>query len=254
MADASLFFTQTKLTMFNKSGDAKPDADGYYDLILGGLNVHNNSKAWYYTAEGVRELFGPGSLLHRKIANGCLRAEVNHPKQQPTEKLEKFYERFMDIDLNNVCAHIKDVWLDEKFGKEHPEYNNPDLIAIRAKVKPSGLKGQILKDSLENKHENVCFSIRSLADEQYVRGKRIRKIIEIITFDFVNEGGIVMASKWDSPATESMEHQVPLIPAVMKKIAKPASSHTFALESSQVAQYVLGKYFPEPQKSIYSKW
>ena len=83
---SQILFAQTKLPMLGKKGVTKPDENGYYTLVIAGLNTHNNSKSWYYTAEGVRELFGPGSLLHRRVANGCLRAEVNHPRRMPGEK------------------------------------------------------------------------------------------------------------------------------------------------------------------------
>ena len=105
----NLFFEQTKLKANGKVGKLTPDEDGYYEMVVGALNVHNNTKAWYYTAEGARELFGPGSLLHRKIANGCMRGEVNHPRQMPGESIEAFYQRMMDIDLNNVCCHFKTI-------------------------------------------------------------------------------------------------------------------------------------------------
>lgn len=250
---SEIFFEQTKLTNFNKKGRAVPDEDGYYEIVVGAVNVHNNSRAWYYTEKGIRELFGPGSLLHRKIANGCFRGEVNHPRQMPGEKLEDFYARMMDIDLNNVCCHFKALWIDPEFGKKHPEYKNPEMIAIIGKVKPAGPKGYILKEALENEHENVCFSIRSLANEEIVRGKRIRALTELITIDFVNEGGITNASKWDSPATESIS-STPLIETTLRQIAKSEKPRHFALESVETAGYLLDKYFPKAEAKIYQKW
>ena len=249
----TILFEQTKLSAFGKTGHQTPDENGYYELVLGALNVYNNSRAWYYTAQGAKELFGPGSLLHLKIANGCLRGEVDHPKQMPGEKLETFYQRMMEIDLNNVCCHFKSLWLDENFGKMHPEYNNPEMVAIMGKVKPSGAKGAMLKEAFENADENVCFSIRSLADEQIVRGKRIRALRELITIDYVNEGGILVASKWDSPATESIS-SAPMLEKVLERCSTKNTSNAFALESAQTADYFLGKYFPKAESKIYHSW
>ena len=252
-----VIFTATKLPMLKKQGKIEPDADGYYELVVGGLNTHNNTKAWYYTAEGARQLFGPGSLLHRRIANGCLRAEVDHPKQKPGESMEHFIGRMLDIDRDNVCAHFKAIWLDENFGKEHPEYNNPGLIAIMALVKPSLPKGAMLKESLDNPHENVCFSIRATADEGFVRGKRVRVLKEVITIDFVNEGGVLVASKWDSPATEGIDNDevaVRITKELLDRVA--ASTHTsLATESSQEAiAYLAEKHFKTHAKPIWAKW
>lgn len=256
---AELYFTQTKLSLFGKSGVATPDKDGYYDIVIGGLNTHNNSGSWYYTANKVLELFGPGSLLHRKISNGCLRGEVDHPRQMPNEKYDDYLDRMMSIDLNNVCAHFKDVWIDKDFGKNHPKLGNPDLIAIMGKVKPAEPKGAILKQALENPSENACFSVRSLASQELTGGKIVRTILEIITFDFVNEGGLTMASKWDSPATESIHDQPvmsPLPMSTLRKIAerKPRES-LFSLESSDVANYILSRMDATNRSdSVLKKW
>jgi len=255
-----LYFTQTKLKMLGKEGIATPDEDGYYTLVIGGLNTSNNTGSWYYTAEGAKELFGPGSLLHRKIANGCLRAEVGHPKQRDGQSMESYLSSLMDIDMNNVCAHIKDVWLDEQYGKQNPHLNNPALIAIMGKVKPSGPKASILKEALESKHQNVCFSIRSLADEQFIRGKRVRKLLDIVTFDFVNEGGVLVASKWDSPATESIDNdlmpRIPVVRETLQRIAKPVATKQamFSLESVSTAEHILKTHLSTTPPPIYRKW
>lgn len=255
---SKVFFSATKLPMLGKQGIIKPDADGYYELVVGGLNTYNNTGAWYYTIEGCRELFGPGSLLHRRIANGCLRAEVNHPKKMVGESDEAFFGRMLDVDLNNVCAHFKELWLDEDFGKNHPEYKNPNLVALVAKVKPSGIKGAILKEALENSSENVCFSIRALADEGYVHGKRIRVIKEVIAIDLVNEGGILVASKWDSPATESVDNgeAMRITEQLISRMQKESTGSLIATESSREAvEYISKKHFSSSSgKPIYGKW
>lgn len=251
---SKVFFSATKLPMLNKRGEIKPDKDGYYELVVGGLNTFNNSGAWYYTIEGCRELFGPGSLLHRRIANGCLRAEVNHPRQKPGERDDAFMSRLLDIDMNNVCAHFKDIWLDENFGKNNPFHKNPGLVAIMAKVKPVDPKGSILKQALENPHENACFSIRALADEAYRQGKRIRVLKEIVTIDYVGEGGILAASKWDSPACESIDNTESMV-LTKELLEKVSRGHELvATESSkELSSYISEKYFPS-RVPIYSKW
>lgn len=261
---SKVFFSATKLPMLKKRGVIKPDADGYYELIVGGLNTHNNTGAWYYTIEGVRELFGPGSLLHRRIANGCLRAEVNHPKKRPGETDEKFFERMLDIDRDNVCAHFKELWLDENFGRNHPEYNNPHLVAMMAKVKPSEPKGAMLKESLENPNENVCFSIRALADEGYYQGKRIRVLKEIIAIDLVNEAGILLASKWDSPATESIGNitdessqageAMRITQSMLTRIASDSRIGMATESSREAVEFITQKHFKTASKPIYTKW
>lgn len=252
---SKVFFSATKLPMLNKKGEIKPDADGYYELVVGGLNTFNNSGAWYYTIEGCRELFGPGSLLHRRIANGCLRAEVNHPRQKPGERDDAFMSRLLDIDMNNVCAHFKDIWLDENFGKNNPFHKNPGLVAIMAKVKPVDPKGSILKQALENPHENACFSIRALADEAYQQGKRIRVLKEIVTIDYVSEGGLLLASKWDSPACESIDnHSIEVTRKLLERISHPEKELMATESSREAASYLSNKLFAQTKTPIYANW
>lgn len=251
-----MVFSATKLPMLGKKGIIEPDADGYYELVVGGLNTHNNTGAWYYVLEGVRQLFGPGTILGRRIQNGCLRAEVNHPRQAPDETDEDFFARQLDTDLNNVCGHFKEVWLDENFGRDHPEYKNPGLVAIMGKVKPSGLKGHVLKEALENKCENVCFSIRSLADEGYVRGKRLRILKELVAIDFVNEGGILVASKWDSPATESINESdaIEITRRMIERLTESGQMAMATESSREVISYIAERHFKETKPPVYTKW
>lgn len=253
MANEAVFLAQTKLKALGKKGKIAPDADGYYTLILGGLETHNNTGSHYYTANDVLHLFATGSLLERRIKNGCVRAEVGHPKMRPNESMDQFIQRMVDIDLNNVCAHIRKVWLDMDYGKNHPECGNPNLIAIMGEVKPEGGRGFILKEALENESANIFFSIRSIADQVMVRGKRVRKIEEVITFDLVNEGGIIHADKWTSPACESTEI-LPITKEVIDRIMGQRTA-AFAVESTDVLSRIQERLTQRNDvTSIVSKW
>lgn len=200
---AMIKFEATRLVGTGKAGKLAPDADGYYTVVLGGLNTLNSAKQ-YYVAEGAKELFKASSAFIRRVQNGCLKIEVEHPSRLSGMTDDQFIERLLKIDLNNVCGHISEVWLDEDFGKNHPEFNNPELIAIMGKVKPSGAKASVLQSALDNTKENVCFSIRAFTRNFYARGRTCRELETIVTFDHVNEGGITAASKWSSPGLENM--------------------------------------------------
>jgi hypothetical protein len=195
-------FTATKLAATGKSGSREPDAEGYYTLLIGGLNIANSSGV-YYMYEGSRRLFEESGVLMRRIKNGVLKGEMGHPEQESGMSDDDYIDRLLTIVDGNVCCHIKEIWLDVEFGKKHPEVNNPDMVAIFAKVRPSGPKGQYLKDALDNPSENVCFSIRSFADDTRSRGRTNRTLVEISTFDWVVEGGITVASQWDTIALEA---------------------------------------------------
>lgn len=190
-----------------KKGIVKPDANGYYTTVVGGLNTLN-SAGEYYVAEGAKLLFDRSSPFIRRIQNGCLKAETGHPKMTPGMKYDDYVTRVLSIYETNVCGHFGDIWLDENFGRNNPQYNNRDLIAIMARVKPAGPNANALQMAFENPEENVCFSIRALTEDQFFRGVNHRVLKTIITFDWVTEPGISIANKYNSPALETLSEKV----------------------------------------------
>jgi hypothetical protein len=179
----------------------KPDENGYYTVILGGLNCYNSAGA-YYVARNSTELFTSSSELMRRIKTGQLRGELGHPKRDPGSDLQSWLARAMTIDEQKVACHISEVWLDHSFGKNNPKMNNPDLVAIYGKVRPSGPFGQCLKETLENPKENAAFSIRALTEDKRVNGRLEKTLVQIITWDYVNEPGLSLANKWGTPTLE----------------------------------------------------
>lgn len=255
---SNLIFSAVKLPMLGKKGIIKPDDEGYYEICVGGLETSNNSGRWHYSGhEAVRKLFEESSIFMRRVRNGALRAEVNHPSQRPGEKIDSYMNRLMDIDLNNVCAHFKTVWLDFDYGKKNPHVKNPNLIAIMARVKPVEPKGSILLEQLQGTAQNCCFSIRALCDEVYEGGKRMRYLKDIIAIDLVNEGGITMASKWDTPSLESLDNEpssIRLTKEILDQIME--GSRVVSTESSrEVAALIQNRYFQkEITRPHYEQW
>jgi len=194
----SIRFTCTALASKNKKGTLKPDEEGYYTVILGGLNVFN-SIGEYYTAIGVKQLFDSSSLFIKRVQRSKLRGECGHPKPMPGEKMRDFTNRLFLINERNVSHHIKEVWLEEM-----KDESGRTVIAIMGKVAPSGPQGDALKKQLDNPNENVCFSIRAFTDDEVINGVNHRQLKNIITWDWVNDCGIALAEKYFSPACESM--------------------------------------------------
>lgn len=199
----NIHFTATKLNGTGKAGILPADSNGYYTMPIGGLNVAN-SIGEIYIADGARELFESSSVFMRRVKSGCLKGESGHPKRTPGMSMDEYYNRIIRIEETNVAAHFAEIWLDESFGRNNPQLNNKDIIAIMAKVKPAGPNGPSLKESFDNPKEEVCFSIRALTQDYYNRGKTYRVLKQIITFDNVTEPGINFAKKWNSPSLESI--------------------------------------------------
>lgn len=247
---ATVKFTATKLANKGKEGILKPDEQGYYTIVIGGLNIFN-SVGEYYTADGAKQLFEQSSTFMRRIQNGCLKGELGHPKRLPSMDMDSYLRRIMTIEETNVCCHFKEVWLDEQYGRNHPEFKNPSLIAIMAKIKPSGPKGPSLQQSLENPNENVCFSIRAFTKDYAVRGVTHRVLDQIMTFDKVEEPGIFIANKWDTPSLESLSNMVITENNIQEYLE--SIPETLAMEDSNYIAKELIKSIKTPNPK-YTNW
>ena len=198
---SNIRFSCTSLAGTQKQGIIPKDANGYYDMVIGGLDILN-SAGEYYDHAGAKELFQESSSFMRRVKRGALRGEVGHPRREHGQSIDSYISRILDIDEKNVCVHFSEIYLDFE------SFKNPDgtkIVAIRAKLAPSGPKAEFLKQSLENKQENVCFSIRSFTENTFKRGRTIKSIKTIVTFDYVNEPGIHIAEKYKSPSLESFD-------------------------------------------------
>ncbi len=196
---AILTYTSNALLGTGKKGILTPKPDGYYPQILGGLNVYN-SAGWYYPAQTNLRHFETRSSLMRKVLSSGLRAEYGHPKRAPGQTPLEFKARCMNIYEENVCAHLKDLTLDRV---NLTDWEGRPIIGILADALPAGPKGEYLKRSLDNPHENVCWSVRCMTDDYPIAGQMCKNFNEIITWDYVNEPGIPIACKWKVPTLES---------------------------------------------------
>jgi hypothetical protein len=199
----SVRFACTSLAGVNKAGVLKKDEQGYYEVVVGALNVYN-SAGQYYVYEGAKDLFQSSHQFMRRVQRGALRGEYGHPKKQPGMRDVDFVNRVMTIWEDQVSHHFREVFLD--FDRVKDADGRP-VIAIIAWVKPSGPFGSALEKSLENPNENVCFSIRAFTDDQR-QGLLVKRTLRtIVTWDYVNEPGIAVAEKFKAPALEDLFEQ-----------------------------------------------
>jgi hypothetical protein len=183
-----------------KTGKLTPDEDGYYTLVVGALAAFNSVGAWYDLEES-RKCFQESSPFMRRVNDGVLYAELDHPEKKPGWSFRDYVARLSVIQQDRHAAHIKKVWLDNENIKDE---NGKPFCAILAKIKPDGVFGHVLKSRLESADQNVCFSIRSLTNDQWVGNLLVKCITKVITFDLVLEPGIKIARKWYSPALEAL--------------------------------------------------
>lgn len=196
----SVRFSCTSLAGVNKVGNLKKDADGYYPVVVGALNVFN-SAGQFYVFEQAKSLFEESGQLMRRVRRGALRGEYGHPKLVPGMSAEQFAHRCLTIYEENTCCHHKDITLDFDSVKDE---NGKSVIAIISRVYPSGPFGPALEKQLQNPNENVCFSIRAFTDDYRDGGLTKRVLKTIVTWDYVNEPGIAVAEKFKAPALENL--------------------------------------------------
>ena len=197
----AISFAQTTLP-FGKQGKLTPNAQGYYRLVAGGLNVVNSNGARYSASEAVKKLFQADSDFHRKVTQGFIYAENGHPRRDPSWDETKWAERILDIQERRSCGHISGVYI----GEPIETFRNPDgtaILPIYVDIKPAGELGHVLKESLANPLQNTALSIRSFSNQSFQFGKRFYEMFCVVTFDLVHAPGIPIAKKYMNPSLES---------------------------------------------------
>lgn len=199
----NIVFTCTKLDGTNKVGTLKKNANGYYTMVIGALNMFN-SAGMYYDFKAAEQFFMGNSALMRRVNNGALRGENGHPRREPGMSVQAYYARLLQIHEDKTVCHFASITLN--FNDYKDDQGRP-IVAIVAEVCPSGPFGHVLEKQLQNPQENVCFSIRSFTDDKLEGRIIVRRIKTIVTFDYVNEPGMSVANKFlaSNPALEALE-------------------------------------------------
>lgn len=208
-----------------KRGILKPDADGYYTMPLGMYGTYNSAGMFYDGPSG-KAMFKPDSPLMRRLKKNVLFMEYKHP--EPWENVvvngevakrylsdSEYLMRIRRIDDDRVCGHIRNLILDET---ARDEKGNPAIMVL-GEVKPYGPFAKQLQDSLDNPDINTYASVRSITNDDMMRG--IKYTAEISTWDMVGEGGIYKASKYHAPSLEDFGGLI-ITPETLRKVEKEA--------------------------------
>ena len=192
----------TALNGSNKVGKLKPDAAGYYPVVLGGFDIPN-PQGHIYPFKAAKQLFVESSTFMRNVDAGTLYGEWGHPKRQPGQSLSNYVKRCSVVHEDNIAFHIKKVEITDTDVKD--EHGNV-VVSVIGWVKGAGPKASEFDNMLSNPDNNVCFSIRAATEDvTNSSGKLDRNITAIITWDFVVFPGLKVAQKYKSPALESCE-------------------------------------------------
>lgn len=201
----AITFTCTKANIGTEKARLKPDADGYYKVKIGAFDAYNNMRQ-FYPLEPAKALFSKTSTLMRKLCKGVLKGEYGHPMREPGEDVDAYINRAGRVTEGNVSHHFREITLSPT-----KDASGRVVHEVIARIKPMGPRGDVLKASLENPHENIGFSIRCFSKDRFVGRVLHKSVTEIITWDAVNEPGVESANKLDSLSLESIEAvEIPL--------------------------------------------
>lgn len=229
-------YTCTTLVGTGKRGILPQDENGYYDVILGAFDYYN-VKGMLYDFGAVKAIFDSSSDLMRRIKNGALHGECGHPRRLPGMSQAEFMHRCLDIHETNISHHIREVYIDDQCLKDP---SGKPIIAVRGWVRPAGPRGPALRETLDNGPENVSFSVRSFADEKLgPKSTIIRMIRLLVTWDWVMEPGINIASKYTHPALESLVSDTYFTESLIADLEKMEAEMGVAMESGGVSAALL---------------
>jgi len=247
-------FTSSWLQKNGKSGMLKPDGDGYYEVVLGGLNVPNSAGAFYALRES-EACFRSSSIFMTNVREGVVYAEYGHPDRTPEYDTDaKWAQRFCGLDMQNTVGHIAKVWLDPNLARTFNDHRMPrNAVVILGKVKPYGPRKDMLIDAISNPKMNLCFSIRCITDtyKNKVTGALTKVIKSIITFDQVYSGGILFSKKEFHPSTEAVDMSAEVIRHIVQDTPE---GHTFETECKLDYDNILVEVNKEENVNLIQPW
>lgn len=222
-------FVSTALMGTNKVGDLKPDSSGYYQVVLGGFETANMHGHFYSFEKQTQNLFEESSQFMRQIKNGNLFGEYGHPKRHPGESIMDFLRRCILVSEDRQALHIRKVEINKQDVKDK---SGKAIVAVLGEIKPMGPYGQYLKEILDTKSANCCFSVRAQTDDTDIgNGKENRSVKQIITWDYVGDPGVPTSTKYNAPKLESFfsEH---IDYSILEKLRHEAHTGAFKMESA----------------------
>ena len=202
----------TMLAGTNKAGVLKPDSQGYYPCPVGAYNSFNSGGFLYDEKSGVA-MFTPGSQLMRQVEKGVLYGEFKHPELQPGMRDSDYITRIRKVDPDRWSHHIREYELVPSTDEQ-----GRSITMVIAWLKPFGPFGEYVEASLKNPAQNTYFSVRSITIDDMAR--RIKFTREVITHDFVGEGGIYVAQKHRAPSLEDFDNSVEITPTCLHELAR----------------------------------
>lgn len=187
-------------TLFSNNGGRvgriKPDENGIYKglpmMVLGEVTQQNT---YYDPASMVDQITNPQSRFNMIYRSGKLYGEFGHPTFYGMSDNDKL-NRLVTVDEKNTSHLFTGIYTDQ------PGPNN--TVVVRADLKPTGPKGAVFKESLDDPVVNTAFSLRAyVSTDMKPNGLKYRVVRQLTTWDTVGASGYATTDKAHGIGLES---------------------------------------------------
>lgn len=192
-------YSNIALAGSGKKGILKKLDNNYTEIILGAFAAFGNG-GWLYDAKTAMRYIENDREFLALLQNGRLRSEWGHPRRVPGMSDKEWFIRICDIVESNTASQIRRIRVSMDTVKDE---RGRQVVAVIGEVTPSGPQSGTFARQLENPDEDVNYSIRCFAHRDF--SKMTKHINRIITWDNVNDPGIAVASKYQTPSLESKQ-------------------------------------------------
>lgn len=177
-----------------KQMTVKKNDRGWYRLWGGAFNTNNGRGDSYpYNKTIEKEFTDPNSGFARRMAEGVVGGETNHPDLHLLDSKAKQMFRLNKLEKKLQCLQVMEVELDTK------SFVNPDgskVVGVWVWVKPTGPYADAFKAALDDPEINVCLSLRmESANKMRPDGTMVRTLTKPLHWDWVDINGMPNANK-----------------------------------------------------------
>lgn len=178
----------------------KDDAGFYIGVPISAIGVSTRNNSYYDVDSFVSHINNPSTLFNMMLKDRQLYGEFGHPILDGLSN-DMVIKRLTRIEEPTSSHLFRSVYVDKTNLPSGGKLVLADLMPA------PGEYGDRVKASLDNPELNTAFSIRSLTSNTIKNGISYRKMVRLVTADFVLAPGFAEATKgYAHVATESLQN------------------------------------------------
>lgn len=185
----------------NQTKGMKANADGYWDVVVGGFDLTNPAGEYFPMTDAVKRIFEDDfSLIRKRLLNNQLYSEYGHPKLAGLNN-QQILQRIAHIEETMRCNFIRSITL-----KAAKDDQGTDFIAVWANITPAGPYAEPLLKSMTNPDENVAWSVRSFSKPGFYKGRAATILTDVVNYDNVTSPGVAQATQFKTATMQSLQY------------------------------------------------